>query len=145
MTDPFNIATGVAGLLSFAYKLCRSIYDDIDKLSNAPKHLCDISRDLKALYTILSQLKDYLDDEATSPGLLHPITSAGLEAVLKNCVDIFERLSTILGQFRKDKTTMEMGAFLRIQAAWTESRIRDLERQLGAHKNTLSVVLSVAN
>jgi hypothetical protein len=152
MTDPLSITAGVVGLVSFAYSLCSSTFETFDKIADAPKHMQDVSVDLKSMYGILATLQYYLDDETTSKGVLHPMTSIDLEDILKNCIDIFQRLGTLVGHYRKDETTAgqserrgEFGVWKRVRATWKEPQIKVLRNELAAHKLTLNVALATAN
>lgn len=49
MPDPLSLATGVVSLVANSYKFSKEVYELIDGIKSAPKHIRNISDDLKAL------------------------------------------------------------------------------------------------
>jgi Fungal N-terminal domain of STAND proteins len=145
MVDPLTIASGVSALVSNAYKLCFSISQTIDGIATAPRHIRAISRDLKAFYSVLGTLKAYLDDEEISGGVLHPATSADLEAVLTNCMTIFKDFNTIVKNYIKKSSEGGVTLARSGQWTWNEKEIWSLREHLAAHKITLNVAIAAAN
>ena len=84
MPEPLVIATGVTALVHGAYTLCFSIYQTVDGIASAPKHIKAISRDLKAFYSVLGTLKGYIDDAETSLPPCHVSGSRSRAYKLRN-------------------------------------------------------------
>ena len=101
MPEPLMIASGVGALVTNVYKLCFGVYQTIDSINSAPKHIRSISQDLKAFYAVLGNLQGYLDHADTARGVLHPATSADLNAVLLDCMTILQDLNIIINGFIK--------------------------------------------
>lgn len=145
MPEPLAIATEITALVYSAYKLCFGIYQTVNGIASAPKHIRAISRDLKALYSVLRDPKGYIDDAETSPGVFHPATSADLEAVLTNSVTIFKDLSTIVHGYIKHSSSVDITWWQSLRWTWKKKEVRELRAHLADHKTTLNVAIAAAN
>jgi hypothetical protein len=114
-------------------------------LPDCPKTLRDTAKDARALHAVLGQLLSYLDDDATSAGITHPLTTSDLEVVLHNCIEIFGNLDTIVNQYKEEAIKAETSSVQRIPSTWKKSQIESLQKQLAAHRATLNIAVSVAN
>jgi hypothetical protein len=169
MPDPLSITTGAVALVKTAFSLCQAIYEAVDRIIEAPKHLQAISYDLKGFYSVLGTLDGYLHDEDMVLGVLHPSASEDLGAVLANSVSIFKDLQVIINEFLKDfsvvadknaneksakrlqtrgksvKPKMDASKWNSIRSTWREKEIKILREHLAAHKITLKVMIAMAN
>lgn len=73
MPEPISIAAGVGSLLVSGYTLSKALYEAVESLDSAPKHLAMIGGDMRIFYSLLSTLYGYLQDVDTAGGVLHPI------------------------------------------------------------------------
>jgi hypothetical protein len=168
MPDPISIATGAVALVKTAFSLCQAIYEAVDRIREAPKHLRAISSDLKGFYSVLGTLDGYIHDEDMVLGVLHPSTSEDLGEVLANSVSIFKDLQTMINEFLKEFSVVDKNAnekstkrsqprdksvepkvdvskWNSIRSTWKEKEIRILREHLASHKVTLNVTIAMAN
>ena len=155
MPEPLMIASGVGALVTNVYKLCFGVYQTIDSINAAPKHIRSISQDLKAFYAVLGNLQGYLDHKDTARGVLHPATLPDLDAVLPNCITIFQDLNIIINKFinkfgtdqsaSKHTGTGDVTKWQSFRSSWKEGEIQRLRTHLAEHKRTLNVAIAAAN
>ena len=137
MTDPLSITCGITSLASAACNLCSTIYQTIDSIRGAPKQIRNLSIDLRGLYSVLGTLKGYLDDEEMVSGVMHPATSADLEAVLSNCAMIFKDINAKVNGFQRAPGTSDLALWRRLQWNWKEKGVVALRARLANHTRTL--------
>ena len=155
MPEALTIASGVGALVTNVYKLCFGVYQTIDSIKSAPKHLRTISQDLKVFYSILGNLQGYLDHEDTARGVLHPATSKDLDVVLHGCVTTLQDLHIIVNGFIKkfgteQSTSKRAGTddvtkWQSFRSSWKEGEIRTLRTHLANYKITLNIAIAVAS
>ncbi|KAI9656589.1 MAG: hypothetical protein M1821_004796 [Bathelium mastoideum] len=143
--EGFSLTTGIVGLVSFTYTLSKSMYNNIEALSNTPKHLREASEDVKFIYFALGTLQGYLEEDMTSPAVLHPMTSVDLNSALTNCMETCQTLNAVIVQYKIDIKTHTIGLWGRIEAVWSASQIETLQKRLSNHKISLCVALATAN
>ncbi len=155
MPEALTIASGVGALVTNVYKLCFGVYQTIDGIKSAPKHLRTISQDLKAFYVVLGNLQGYLDHKDTARGVLHPATSTDLNALLHTCMTTLQDLHIIINGFirkfgteqsaSKRARTDDVTKWQSFRSSWKEGEIRTLRTHLADHKITLNIAIAVAN
>lgn len=145
MADPLSMTASITAIVRMAYSLCSNICQTIDSIRGAPSQIRDLSNDIRSLYSILGTLKGYLDDEETATGVIHPATSADLEAVLSNCIVIFKDLNAKVNGFQGTSGPGDVALWRRLQWNWKEKGVVALRAQLANHTRTLQIAISVAN
>lgn len=145
MPEPIAIAAGVGSLVTTAHALSKIIYENIDSVKKAPRHLRATSRDLKSFYCVLGNIAGFLGDTETAGGLLHPATLPDLQDVLENCIRLFQELYTIVNEYLKDVKSADVARWHCVEWAWREKEVKVLQDCLSAHKITLNVAIATAN
>ena len=142
MAEPLGLATAIGTLISYGYKLTKTTYEAIDSFKTAPKHLRAISRDLKALYSVLGPLYGYLSEDDTATGVLHRSISLELKEVLANCVDIFKELATIVNEYSRDEIVGNVAKWHSALWPWKEKEVTRWREHLSANKITLNIAIA---
>ena len=62
MPEPISIVAGVTTIVSNVYRISKDVYDLIDAIENAPKHILAVSQDVHGLYGVLGPLQGLLQD-----------------------------------------------------------------------------------
>lgn len=80
--DPFSISTGVAGFLSLTIELTKILSTYISEVKSAPSDAKALFEQLSALTAVLTDLREFLEEEATNElGTAFGKTSALVAAV----------------------------------------------------------------
>ena len=145
MPEPVATAAGIASLLLSSYALSKAVYESIDGIKHAPKHLLTISRDSKDLYSVFGTLRAHIDDHDNAAGVLHPATSVDLEVVLNNCITIFKELGEFVAEFVKNDGSLPISKWQSMRSTWRDKEITRLKEHLTAHKCTLNLAVAAAN
>ena len=151
MPEPIAIATAVAALATNAYKLCFGIYQTIDSINNAPKHVCCISKDVKAFFLVLGTIRGFLDDEETVRGILHPAACNDLSVVLENSIVVLKDLNSLINEFitshciKVPSGTILVTKWQSFLATWNDGKIQRLRIALAEQKSSLNVAIAAAN
>jgi hypothetical protein len=145
MPEPITVAAGVGSLLTSTYTLLKTLYQSIDSIRQAPKHLILVSHDLKAFYSILGTLHVYMQEEDTIAGVLHPTVRQDLDGVSTQCVSMFQDIGEFIAEFLRNDATSTVSKWRAMRYSWKENEIAQLKEHLMAHKLTLSLALCSAN
>jgi hypothetical protein len=145
MPEPITIAAGIGSLLTSTYTLSKTLYQSIDGIRQAPRHLMLIPYDLKTFYSILGTLHEYLQEDDTTAGVLHPTIRQDLDGVLTQCVSLFQDIGAFIAEFLRNDATSTMSNWRAMRYSWKENEMVQLKEHLMAHKLTLSLALCSAN
>lgn len=145
MPEPVSIAAGVGSLLTSSYTLSKALYQAVDCILQAPTHLKLVSQDLKTFYLILSTLYEYLQEEDTATGVVHPATCQDLKEALKQCVQIFQRLGELIAEFLRNDATETVSKWQTVRYLWKQDEFSQLREHLMAQKTTLNLAVCSAN
>ena len=131
--DPLSIAAGVAGLLTLAAQLIKTVDDLYAAVKKQPLLLKKIAQDLKTLQDVLTQL-------STVVTLNQPKDGDALLSVLKGCADtlhdIDRELAVIRALFQRN---IFVKFFAQITLASKMNLISLLRDQLDKYKSTLLI------
>jgi Fungal N-terminal domain of STAND proteins len=144
MPEPLSIAAGVTTLLSNSYKFSKDIYELIDTIKSAPKHIQNISDDLKALYATLGTLGSLLRDEQIIWNSLMMDLSANLEDALKNCVRVFREVGMVVNEYVGADGMANNGAWMKMKWTFKEKEVRALRDHLATYKATCMMAINTA-
>lgn len=144
MVEPLSIATGVISLLSNSYKFSKDIYELIDSVQSAPKHIRDVSDDLKALYTTLGILDCLLRDEQIARNALIRDLSVNLEEALKNCVRVLREIGLVVNAFVGADGTAKTSSWSRTKWPFKGKEARGLRDHLATYKATCMMTINTA-
>jgi hypothetical protein len=145
MPDPIFIVGSTFTIVLGAYNLSKTLYELIDGIVEAPKHLGLVSTDLKGLYSILGTLHHYLQDEETTPGVLYAATHEGLEGTVMNCVALFKDIRLLVFKFIRDDSRGTVSTWGMLRSQWGEKRLSKLSAQLTTSKITLNLAVATSN
>lgn len=144
MPDPLSIAAGVTSLLVNSYKFSKDMYELIDSVQSAPKHIHSISDDLKALYATLGTLDSLLRDEQIARNTLMRDLSANLEDALKNCVRVFRELGMVVNEYVSADGMAKNGAWTKAKWTFKEKEVGALRDHLATYKATCMMAINTA-
>ncbi|KAF4635838.1 hypothetical protein G7Y89_g2253 [Cudoniella acicularis] len=145
MADPIAVASAITGLVIKAFTVSKDVYAQAKQISNAPKHIQAISRDLEDFYSILGTLKLYLEDGDLTAGLLYSAGRTNLENALENCLLAFDRTNELVGSFKAKGGVGDVGTWKRIQFSFKSAQTEALRNELAAHKLSLNIAISLVN
>jgi hypothetical protein len=145
MPEPVAIAAGIGSLLTSAYTLSKALYQAFDCIIQAPMHIKLVSQDMKSFYSILSTLHEYLEEEDTATGVVHPATCRDIQEALPQCIHIFQKLGELLAEFLRNDATESVSRWRTVRYLWKKDEISQLREHLMAHKTTLNLAICSAN
>lgn len=148
MAEPFSLAVNIMTLISTAFKVSKEVYNTLEQISSAPKHLKAITSDLEDFYTILGSLKGYLEDAELSPGVLLAAEKVNIVGVIENCVEIFTKINLLVNSYNlrgKRGGIGDMGNWRKIKYSFKLAETETLRSQLAMHKMTLNMAISLVN
>ena len=145
MAEAIGAASSVITLVITAYQSCKTLYDTLSTLRNAPKHIRYISCDLEDFYLVLGTIQAIADDKDSAQGILQPMTSENLIGVLKNSLVVFSDISAIVNSYTIQGNSVSSSKWQRLKWSFKEKDVEDLRKTLLAHKMTLNMAISVAN
>ncbi|KAL9621774.1 MAG: hypothetical protein Q9160_003746 [Pyrenula sp. 1 TL-2023] len=145
MAEAVGASSAVITLASTAYKSCQTLHDAVDGFRSAHHQILALSSDLEAFYLILGTLQTVLQDEISSAAAVDQVMSDGLSRALKDSIDIFKKITTVIESFKAPKHISPPGNWLRAQWIFKEKTMLDLRQELMECKMTLNIAICVVN
>lgn len=134
MTDPFSVATGVAGLISLAGLVIGQCYRYGCGVADAPNEAKRLASEVTGLSGILVGVQG-LVRQTDLPGYQ-------IETVLKDCKVVLENLASRLQKYApRTSTSSGKRAVNRLLWPLRKGETEDLITALERHKNSLSLTL----
>lgn len=145
MPDAIGLSSAVIALASTAYESCQTLHNAIDGFRGAHEQILTLSSDLEGFYLVLGTLQIVLQDEVSSAAMVERVMSDGLSKALRDSMDVFKKISAIVGKYQAPDHTSHPG--VRQKAKWTfdEKKLANHRRELFQCKMTLNTAISVAN
>ena len=144
MAEAIGLASAFITIVATVYISCRDLQSIIDEVANAPKHIQNLSSDLRDFYCVLGSLQSLLDGQESSKNFQEQAISANLQNVLKNCLLIFEDVGAIISQYQANNR-QSTGTWQRLKWHYKEPEIRGFQRDLLGCKTALNLAISMAN
>lgn len=144
MPEPLSIATGVVSLVANVYKFSKDIYELIDSVQSAPKHIAAISDDLKSLYAVLGSLDSLLNNEEIASNALIQQLSTNLEDALKNCVRVFREVAIVVNAYAGFGGKTNVGPWKSTKWSLKEKEVGALRDHLATYKATCMMAVNTA-
>jgi hypothetical protein len=138
-------AATITALVIKAFALGKEAYTQAQQISNAPRHVEAMVRDLEDFYTTLGILQGYLTDEEFCVGAIHSSNKTNLESAVKNCLWTFEKINTLVNSFKAKPGSTDISIWRKIRYLFLSAEAERLSKELCAHKLTISMAISLAN
>jgi hypothetical protein len=145
MADPLSLAVTITTLVTKAFAISNDIKTTINQIANAPSHIQAVASDLEDIYSILGTLKGYLDDSEMSVGVVQAAARTNIDCVLGNCLTIFSQISTLVNSCKARSRVGDITTWRKIRYSFNSTEIDALRTELGAHKLTLNMAISLVN
>ena len=143
--DPLSIATGVVGFVGFSLHTARRVKDFIDGIEGAPRAVKALSSDVYALYDVLLEFSNTLNDPGFRETFARSNFLVTLQRPLENCANSLEDVTTLIKPFTKPTGDPKVSKWRSVAWTFKEREIEVLRSQLMAYKSSLDVALSVAS
>jgi hypothetical protein len=147
MPEPIlSVVAGVTAIVVNVYRISKDVYDLIDAIKNAPRHVLAISQDIQALYLVLGSLQNLLEDldsDHLHPNIL-PIFES-LQQPLNHCFFAFRELQQKICRYTKPNGQINRTRWAAFRWQFTEKDANLYRNHLASYKLTVSVALATAN
>jgi hypothetical protein len=146
MPEPISIVAGVTTIVSNVYRISKDVYDLIDAIENAPKHILAVSQDVHGLYGVLGPLQGLLQDLKVQklPDNVFPIFE-GLQQPLDHCFWAFRELQMKVCKYTKPTGDIRRSKWAAFRWQFTEKDANSYRAHLASYKLTVDVALAAAN
>lgn len=147
MPEPvLTVIAGVSAIVTNVWTTSRNLYELIDGINNAPRHIHAISADLQGIHMVLGALRGLVDDlsEDKVPGELIPMFES-LEQNMDHCSSTFEQLNIKLSKYTKPSGGANRSKWAAFKWQFTEKDTERYRAHLEAYKMTVNVALNAAN
>lgn len=138
-------AATITALVIKAFALGKEAYTQAQQISNAPRHVEAMVRDLEDFYVTLGILQGYLIDEEFCVGAIHSSNKTNLESAVKSCLWTFEKINTLVNSFKAKPGSTDISIWRKIRYLFLSAEAERLSKKLCAHKLTISMAISLAN
>ena len=143
--DPLSISTGIVGFVGFSLHTARRVKDFIDGIEGAPSAVKALSNDVCALYDVLLEFSNTLNDPSFRETFAKSNLLVTLQRPLENCANSLEQVTTTIRPFTKATGDPKVSKWRSVAWTFKEKEIGVLRSQLMAYKSSLDVALSVAS
>lgn len=143
--DPLSISTGIVGFVGFSLHTARRVKEFIDGIEGAPKAVKALSKDVCALYDVLREFSNTLNDPSLKETFAKSSLLVTLQGPLENCTNSLEDVKTTLKPFTKPTGDPKISKWRSVAWTFKEKEIDVMRGQLMAYKSSLDVALSVAS
>lgn len=131
--DPLSIATGVAGVVSFAAHTLLSVKTFMDTASNAPQLLTETHSEASVLQMTLSFLEKFLRTNSNQLQAGTGIWRQNLEICFESCKSIFADLGAeMAASVPAIETKESISKKTAMKIAWDEDKILNIRSRLRA-------------
>ena len=145
-TAAIALASSIVTLVSAVGKSSQMLYNTIQAIKNAPKHISKISSDLQDFHHVLGILQALVSDDDDVAGVIRPESLANLEQVLKECLKIFQDMSRVVDDYvSHGSASVGTSPWQRLKLTFKEKEIRNLIEESMSCKVTLNLAIAVAN
>ena len=129
-----GFVASVGQLAGACLKLSTALYEYAERVSNAPKLVGDLAKDVKLTSSVLEHLSE-LFNEATSQPLIRPGALRTAKETIAECKSAFSEMETLIAT-----ASRSMG---RLVLPFKESKLQLLIARLASLKSTLQLLLQM--
>lgn len=146
MADPVGLTASIIAIADLAYQSCKTLYELLDGIRNAPKTVQRLNKDLSALQTLLKSIRSTMEEsseDSFSDGVKQCLEEAtpALAGCEKTCDEFAKKISKITSHSGEHHTS----ARDRIKLQFQEKDMSVFRYQIGSYKATLNIALSLAS
>lgn len=146
MTDPLSVTASVIAVATLTMQSCKAAYNLIDGLKEAPQAIARSKSSLAETEKTVQALRETLTANfGPSSGLNSTLATIDLDGTLKSVHRLCGEFATAITGFTGHSTNDRFSKRDRIAVNFHESKMRNLDRQLGYCQQTLSMVLVSIN
>ncbi|RJE17776.1 hypothetical protein PHISCL_09887 [Aspergillus sclerotialis] len=146
MADPLSVTASVIAVATLAFQSCKATYSLIDGLAGAPQAIARSKTSFAETQTTINALQQTLTTNSEPPsGLDSILGTIDLEGTLKSVQRLCDEFATAITSFTSHSTDGKFSKRDRVAVNLHESKISNLDRQLGYCQQTLSMVLVSIN
>jgi len=131
MPEPITIVAGVTTIVGNVWRISKDVYELIDGVGNAPKHIFALAQDVRGLYGVLGSLQI-------------PIFE-GLQQPLDHCFWAFRELQMKICKYIKPTGDPRQSKWAAFRWQFTEKDTNVYRSHLASYKLTVDVALATAN
>jgi hypothetical protein len=146
MPEPITIVAGVTTIVGNVWRISKDVYELIDGVGNAPKHIFALAQDVRGLYGVLGSLQGLLQDLKVDclPENVIPIFE-GLQQPLDHCFWAFRELQMKICKYIKPTGDPRQSKWAAFRWQFTEKDTNVYRSHLASYKLTVDVALATAN
>lgn len=144
MVEPFSIATGAIQVAGAGFQLAKILYDYLNTVKNAQKHIKAIATEVRLASSVLEHLSALLGEHETEKLCSKNITSDA-KAAFCGCEDAFreveETFKVLIMPQREGSKAVSLSG--RLSWPFKKGKLEALQANLERLKTTLLLMLSV--
>lgn len=146
--DAIGIISGIMQIVTNVYSVSKGLYEFIEGIKNAPRHVLAISQDVRGLYLVLGSLQGLLAclHQDSLPSNVLPMLES-LQQPLDHCLFAFRQLQQKVGRYTKPASDgqVRMRKWTAFRWQFTEKEADVWREHLISYKLTLDVAIATAN
>jgi hypothetical protein len=146
MAEPFSIATGALQVAGAGVQLAKTLYEFIECVKSAHKHVKAIAVEVGLTSSVLEHLGTLLK-EHHGEGLCSPVIVTDARAAFKGCEDAFREIDDAFKPLMRSLPNGEKSISISGRWAWPfrKGKLETLQANLERLKTTLLLMLSVVS
>ncbi|KAK5173453.1 uncharacterized protein LTR77_002134 [Saxophila tyrrhenica] len=146
MAEPFSLATGAIQVAGAGLQLAKTLYEFIDTVKTAHKHINTIAVEVKLTSSVLQHLGTLLKDHE-SEKLCSAAIVADAGSAFKGCGDAFREIDEAFRPMIRQASSRATGLSISALWAWPlkKGKLETLQANLERLKTTLLLMLSVVS
>ncbi|KAJ9241307.1 hypothetical protein DTO271D3_8388 [Paecilomyces variotii] len=146
--DAIGIISGIMQIVTNVYSVSKGLYEFIEGIKNAPRHVLAIAQDVRGLYLVLGSLQGLLAclHQDSLPSNVLPMLES-LQQPLDHCLFAFRQLQQKVGKYTKPASDgqVRMRKWTAFRWQFTEKEADVWREHLISYKLTLDVAIATAN
>ncbi|KAJ5627354.1 hypothetical protein N7528_004781 [Penicillium herquei] len=144
MAEAAGLTASIIGIVTLAFQSSKTLYELIDGILNAPKHLKDLNEEVSTVSQVLSSLKSAVEgtsDDELSDGVKNNLRDAqpAIQGCERVCNELFQKISQITSHSSSTHTRLDD----RIRLKFQDKAILAFKYRIESYKSTLSIVLGL--
>jgi len=142
--DPLSVTASVIAVATLAWESSKAAYDLVNRLVDAPQVIAMSKTSLTETNKTLDALQQTLT--ATSETDLNPVLrTVDLDGTLTSTRDLCDKFTATIMEYTSNSTGGRFSKRDRLTVAFRESKISQLNKELGNCQRTISMVLASIN
>ncbi|KAJ6008190.1 hypothetical protein N7540_012166 [Penicillium herquei] len=144
MAEAAGLTASIIGIVTLAYQSSKTLYELIDGILNASKHLQDLNEEVTAITQVLASLKSAVEgtsDDELSDGVKSSLRDAqpAIQGCENVCKELFQKISEITSHSSSTHTRLDD----RLRLKFQDKAIMAFKYRIESYKSTLSIVLGL--